>query len=44
MTPEAADAVHRDREHLRTLAASDLPAAWVAVALLEAAEVAEGGV
>lgn len=41
MTPEAAEAVERDREHLETLADSDLPCDWVAAALLESAEVAE---
>lgn len=42
MTPEAAEAVERDREHLRTLADSDLPCSWVAQELLESADAAEG--
>lgn len=43
MKPEAAEAVEQEREHLETLAESNLPAAWIGQALLDSADAAEGG-
>lgn len=40
MSPEARQAIEEDREHLQTLADSELPAAWVAESLLESADTA----
>lgn len=38
MSSESVEAVEENRTHLETLAESDLPAAWIAEALLEATD------